>query len=101
MGVLCCGLVGLRKKGQIRRVFRFITCISIMYNLFVGAGCILALINQRSTNMIAGQSAVLQSAIDWLKALASCQFSLVVSVLSAFVVSHLSLLLTWLTADSN
>lgn len=45
-------------------------------------------------NMIGEQSALLQSGIDWLEGWASCQFSLVVSVLSPFFVSHLSLSLS-------
>lgn len=62
---------------------------------------ILAFINQGSMNTIVEQSALLQSVIDWLIGWASCQSSLVVSVLSPFFVSHLSLLLTWVLGDSN
>lgn len=51
--------------------------------------------------VIVEQSALLQSYIDWLKDWALCQFSLVVSVLSPFLVSHLSLLLTWGPGDSH
>lgn len=59
------------------------------FQLGAGSGFILAFINRGSMNMIVEQSALLQSGIDWLKGWALRQFSLVVSVLSPFFVSHL------------
>ncbi len=54
-------------------------------------GCISTFINQGSMCTVVEQSALLQSGIDRLTGWAFCQSSLVVSVLSPFFVTHLSL----------
>lgn len=74
--------------------------MSFSPQLFAGSGCILEFINQGSMRMIVVQSALLESGIDWLRRWASCQFSLVVSVLSPLFVSHLSLLLMSLSLSA-
>lgn len=63
--------------------------------------CLLEQINQRSMGLIVEQSALFQSAIDWLTGWAICQFSLAVPILSPPFVSQLPLLLTRISADSK